>query len=497
MDKKTKSKVKQEEPIRRTSSFRNGPLSGKHIPFHIKVIAVAGLLAGLSFPSFLSAQDISGTWHGKLSVPSGSLSIVFHINPAENGNYVTTLDSPDQGAKGIKTESTSFENSTLIVRIPAINASYKGKLDKNNTINGTFTQGIPIPLNLKKGETARPKRPQEPQPPFPYRNEEVIVRNEQDGINLAGTLTLPEKGNRFPAVVMVTGSGAQNRDEEIMGHKPFLVIADYLTRNGIAVLRCDDRGTAASQGNHATATNENFATDTKAAIRYLRNRKEIDPKKIGIIGHSAGGTIAFMTAAEDPSVAFVVSLAGAGVRGDSLMLKQVELISKSQGMPDTAWEKIKPSVRNRYSILQQADKTPEELRKELYADVTKTMPPAQLKDAGTIRQISGELQSMTSPWYLHFMRYDPAKDLEKVKCPVLALNGGKDIQVDAAMNLTAIREKTAGNGNRNVTVKTYPNLNHLFQTCKKGTLAEYGQLEETISPEVLKDITDWIIKQTR
>lgn len=497
MDKRAKSKVKQEEPIHRTSSFRNGPLSGKHIPFRIKVIAVAGLLAGLSFPSFLSAQDISGTWHGKLSVPSGSLSIVFHINPTENGNYVTTLDSPDQGAKGIKTESTSFENSTLIVRIPAINASYKGKLDKNNTINGTFTQGIPIPLNLKKGETARPKRPQEPQPPFPYRNEEVIVRNEQDGINLAGTLTLPEKGNRFPAVVMVTGSGAQNRDEEIMGHKPFLVIADYLTRNGIAVLRCDDRGTAASQGNHATATNEDFATDTKAAIRYLRNRKEIDPKKIGIIGHSTGGTIAFMTAAKDPSVAFVVSLAGAGVRGDSLMLKQVELISKSQGMPDTAWEKIKPSVRNRYSILQQADKTPEELRKELYADVTKTMPPAQLKDAGTVRQISGELQSMTSPWYLHFMRYDPAKDLEKVKCPVLALNGGKDIQVDAAMNLTAIREKTAGNGNRNVTVKTYPNLNHLFQTCKKGTLTEYGQLEETISPEVLKDITDWILKQTR
>ena len=152
MDKRAKSKVKQEEPIHRTSSFRNGPLSGKHIPFRIKVIAVAGLLAGLSFPSFLSAQDISGTWHGKLSVPSGSLSIVFHINPTENGNYVTTLDSPDQGAKGIKTESTSFENSTLIVRIPAINASYKGKLDKNNTINGTFTQGIPIPLNLKKGE---------------------------------------------------------------------------------------------------------------------------------------------------------------------------------------------------------------------------------------------------------------------------------------------------------------------------------------------------------
>jgi dienelactone hydrolase len=321
------------------------------------------------------------------------------------------------------------------------------------------------------------------------------VRNERDGINLAGTLTLPEKGTKFPAVVMVTGSGAQNRDEEIMGHKPFFVIADYLTRNGIAVLRCDDRGTAASQGTHATATNEDFATDTEAMVNYLRSRKEINAKKIGIIGHSAGGIIAFIVAKKDPSIAFVVSLAGAGVRGDSLMLKQVELISKSQGMPDAVWQGMKPSIRNRYAILQQTDKTPEELQKELYADVTKTMSPEQLKDLNTIQQLSAQISSMTSPWYLHFMRYDPAQDLKKLKCPVLALNGEKDIQVDAAMNLAAIQERITGNGNKNVTVKAYPNLNHLFQTCEKGTLAEYGQLEETINPEVLKDIIEWIRKQ--
>ena len=408
---------------------------------------------------------------------------------------MTTLDSPDQGANGIKTQTTSFNDSTLIIQIPVIHASYKGKLNSDNTINGTFTQGMPLPLNLKKGEASRPKRPQEPQPPFPYRSEEVTVRNERDGINLAGTLTLPEKGTKFPAVVMVTGSGAQNRDEEIMGHKPFFVIADYLTRNGIAVLRCDDRGTAASQGTHATATNEDFATDTEAIVNYLRSRKEINAKKIGIIGHSAGGIIAFIVAAKDPSIAFVVSLAGAGVRGDSLMLKQVELISKSQGMPDAVWQGMKPSIRNRYAILQQTDKTPEELQKELYADVTKTMSPEQLKDLNTIQQLSAQISSMTSPWYLHFMRYDPAQDLKKLKCPVLALNGEKDIQVDATMNLAAIQERITGNGNKNVTVKAYPNLNHLFQTCKKGTLAEYGQLEETINPEVLKDIIEWIRKQ--
>ena len=456
---------------------------------------ITGLFTGLFLSSSASAQDISGTWHGKLTVPTGSLTIVFHINQAAQGTYVTTLDSPDQGANGIKTQTTSFNDSTLIIQIPVIHASYKGKLNSDNTINGTFTQGMPLPLNLKKGEASRPKRPQEPQPPFPYRSEEVTVRNERDGINLAGTLTLPEKGTKFPAVVMVTGSGAQNRDEEIMGHKPFFVIADYLTRNGIAVLRCDDRGTAASQGTHATATNEDFATDTEAMVNYLRSRKEINAKKIGIIGHSAGGIIAFIVAKKDPSIAFVVSLAGAGVRGDSLMLKQVELISKSQGMPDAVWQGMKPSIRNRYAILQQTDKTPEELQKELYADVTKTMSPEQLKDLNTIQQLSAQISSMTSPWYLHFMRYDPGQDLKKLKCPVLALNGKKDIQVDAVMNLTAIQKRITGNGNKNVTVKAYPNLNHLFQTCEKGTLTEYGQLEETINPEVLKDIIEWIRKQ--
>ena len=452
------------------------------------------LLMGILVPVCIYSQDISGTWNGKLSLPTGSLTICFNLQKTEQG-YTSTCDSPDQGVKGIPTESTLFKDSVLTIQIPNIHASYKGKLGADNKIYGNFTQGIPLKLDLEKGESAKMNRPQEPQPPFPYRSEEVTVRNERDGINLAGTLTLPEKGTKFPAVVMVTGSGAQNRDEEIMGHKPFFVIADYLTRNGIAVLRCDDRGTAASQGTHATATNEDFATDTEAMVNYLRSRKEINAKKIGIIGHSAGGIIAFIVAKKDPSIAFVVSLAGAGVRGDSLMLKQVELISKSQGMPDAVWQGMKPSIRNRYAILQQTDKTPEELQKELYADVTKTMSPEQLKDLNTIQQLSAQISSMTSPWYLHFMRYDPAQDLKKLKCPVLALNGEKDIQVDAAMNLTAIQERITGNGNKNVTVKAYPKLNHLFQTCEKGTLAEYGQLEETINPEVLKDIIEWIRKQ--
>ena len=452
------------------------------------------LLMGIFVPVCIYSQDISGTWNGKLSLPTGSLTICFNLQKTEQG-YTSTCDSPDQGVKGIPTESTLFKDSVLTIQIPNIHASYKGKLGADNKIYGNFTQGILLKLDLEKGESAKINRPQEPQPPFPYKVEDITIENPQVGITLAGTLTLPEQGSKFPAVVLVTGSGPQNRDEEIMGHKPFFVIADYLTRNGIAVLRCDDRGTAASQGTHATATNEDFATDTEAMVNYLRSRKEINAKKIGIIGHSAGGIIAFIVAKKDPSIAFVVSLAGAGVRGDSLMLKQVELISKSQGMPDAVWQGMKPSIRNRYAILQQTDKTPEELQKELYADVTKTMSPEQLKDLNTIQQLSAQISSMTSPWYLHFIRYDPAQDLKKLKCPVLALNGEKDIQVDAAMNLAAIQERITGNGNKNVTVKAYPNLNHLFQTCEKGTLAEYGQLEETINPEVLKDIIEWIRKQ--
>ena len=458
----------------------------KYSNFHF--ITIIGLL----FSSFLCAQDITGIWHGKLTLPNGSLTIVFHINHAEQGNYVTTLDSPDQGVSNIKTATTCFQDSTLTIEIPIISASFKGKLNPDHTINGIFTQGLPLLLNLQKGEAYH--RPQEPRPPFPYHTEEVSIKNEQDKITLAGTLTFPQKGNRFPAVILVTGSGPQNRNEETKGHKPFLVIADYLTRKGIAVLRCDDRGVAASQGNFASATNEDVAKDTKAALDYLRSRKEIDTRKIGIIGHSCGGTVSFITAAKNPAVAFIVSLAGAGVRGDSMMLKQVELIYQSTGNPDSVWQKKKPIYRHQYStVLQQTDKTVEELQKELYADAIKLLSPEELQDLNVMRQLPTQLAAATSPWYLHFMRYDPTEALNKIKCPVLALNGDKDVQVDAAMNLNAIQQGIIKNGNKNVTVKIYPGLNHFFQTCQTCNHLEYGDLEETISQEVLKDITEWIL----
>lgn len=449
----------------------------------------------LFLSSVAAAQDIAGMWHGELNLPAGTLRLVFHIECREAGMYVSTLDSPDQGVAGIRTASTTFRDSLLEIRIPAINALYRGKYGKGDSITGTFTQGMPFALCLKKGEQFAVNRPQEPKPPFPYRVEEVWVMNGKAGIRLAGTLTLPAEGGPFPAVVMLTGSGPHNRDEEMMGHKPFLVIADHLTRHGIAVLRCDDRGTASSEGDFATATNRDFVTDTEAMLDYLRGRREIDSNRVGIVGHSCGGTVALRAAASHPSVAFVVSLAGAGVRGDSLMLKQVEAISKSQGTTEPQWEQAKPVLRRRYALLLQADKTPEQLRRELYEEVTAVMPAGQFDDPAVAQRLAAELHSMTSPWYLEFMRHDPAEDMKRVKCPVLVLNGEQDVQVDAETNLHAIRTAIESNGNTRVTTKSYPGLNHLFQTCRRGTLDEYGELEETISPEVLADITEWILEQ--
>lgn len=458
----------------------------------MKKVLILFALVAISMVS-VNAQDIAGSWNGKLALPNGaSLTLVFHITQTDQG-YTSIFDSPDQGAKGIPTASTVFDNKTLTISIPAIGASYKGEWKEAGKMEGTFSQGVNIPLSLTRGEVAKPKRPQEPHGPFPYLTEEIKFRNEQAGITLAGTLTLPQQGKNCPVVVLVTGSGPQDRNEELYGHKLFWVIADDLTRKGIAVLRFDDRGVGQSEGNFQSSDGSNFATDAVAALNYLKTRKEINPKKMGIVGHSEGGSVAFMQAARNKDVAFVVSLAGPGVKGDSLMLRQAELIGKSQGATDLAWSMQKPILRNRYALLT-THKSPEVLRQELYEDVVRTIPAESLKEAGIKKQVEDGINTMTSPWYLHFMRYDPTADLQKIHCPVLALNGERDVQVDADMNLIAIESNIKKNGNQQVTIKKYPDLNHLFQHCKSGTLSEYGQLEETISPEVLQDMGDWILK---
>jgi pimeloyl-ACP methyl ester carboxylesterase len=454
----------------------------------------------ISFVSLTSwGQDITGDWHGVLKVQGAQLRLVFHINKAETG-YSATMDSPDQQAKGIPVTEASYEPPTLKLSVSNLGVEYEGALDADGNITGTFKQaGQSFPLNLSRTPVEKEKRlrPQEPAKPYPYVEEEITFENNEANIRLAGTLTLPEKEGLYPAVVLISGSGPQDRNEELFGHKPFLVIADYLTRNGIAVLRFDDRGTASSSGNFGTATTFDFSTDAEAAVNYLLTRKEINKKQIGLIGHSEGGTIAPMVAARSNDVAFIVLLAGTGIQGNEILLFQTAAIGKAEGMSEESLQALVAANRSVFDIIIQSDDT-KKLQtintrfKELIAkNLAITMG---MNEDDYIRQLTMKL---INPWTQYFLKYNPATALEKVKCPVLALNGEKDMQVPSKVNLEAIRTALFNGGNKNVTIKELPGLNHLFQECNTGRLGEYETIEQTFSPVALNEIRDWITVQIK
>ena len=413
-------------------------------------IAGVLLLLLLSVTSYgATAGNIEGTWHGTLKLNAMKLSIVMHFS-----DNACTLDSPDQGAKGIKGEVREITAEKVDVAFPTLNATYTGVL-KDGKIEGTFTQmGYKLPLVLEEGQPVR-IRPQTPQPPFPYQTEEVSFVNTEDSASLAGTLTYPVGYNskrKVPVVIMVTGSGLQNRDEELFEHKPFLVIADFLARNGIASLRYDDRGAGLSTGDIEDVTTEGFCRDAAAGIAFLRKTGHFS--KIGVLGHSEGGSIAFILAAQK-KCDFIVSMAGPGLRGDSIIVEQTNELLRQQGQPATM----------------------------------------------TVRQMRlTMLLQKTNPWYDYFVDFDPAPVIKQIKCPALLLNGDKDSQVMAASNIPVIRALLSDNEKHqlpdNQVIKVYPGLNHLFQHCTTGMPAEYGSIEETISEEVLHDIAEWIKNTT-
>ena len=461
---------------------------------HVKTVAIS--LAILSSAAFSQAQDITGQWNGVLSVQGASLRLVVHINKTGE-SYTSTMDSPDQGAKGIPVAATTFDGSKLSLTITSLGASYEGEL-KNDAIEGTFRQsGLQLPLILKKTPVASPSatRPQEPKPPYPYISQDVTFENKAAGVTLAGTLTMPSAGGNFTTVILITGSGPQNRDEEIMGHKPFLVIADYLTRRGIAVLRYDDRGVAQSTGNFNTSTTADFANDAESAMAYLKTRKEVNPQKIGLMGHSEGGVVSTMVAARSNDVGFIVMLAGTGVRGDALMLLQEEAVYKASGLPEA---KVAELIKINARVFDRVVNTDEAVsQKEIAEFMTpmKTAIEAAIPEGTTAdNYIKQFAVSIVDPWMQYFLRYDPAPALEKVNCPVLAVNGGRDLQVPARKNLSAISAALKKGGNQNVAFKEYPGLNHLFQECTTGLPTEYATIEQTFSPDVLKDLADWILK---
>ena len=449
----------------------------------------------------IAQQDLSGIWSGKLDLPNTvKLTIAFNLSKDEAGNYKVTLDSPDQGAMGIPTESTTINNDSVRIEIPIIKGYYVGKIfyDEMKIVGKWNQAGSSFDLDVKKvDKLEKPNRPQEPKEPYPYNSEEVLFKNEKDNVVLAGTLTFPKEGSNFPAVVMITGSGGQDRNEELLGHKPFLVISDYLTRNGIAVLRFDDRGIAQSTGDHSKATSEDFANDVLAAVQFLKERKEIDKTKIGLIGHSEGGMIAPLAAIQSDDVSFIILMAGPGIPGDSILYLQGALIQRAEGESE---EKIKKSVELQRSIFKMVinstddEKLNKDLRDKFYEEYP-NMTEEEKKEIGDPEvYLDMQIKTITSPWFKYFLKFDPAPVLEKVKCAVLAINGENDLQVPPRENLSAIKSALERSGNNNFEVVELKRLNHLFQSSETGRISEYGQLEETISPLALQTMLDWIKK---
>ena len=434
-------------------------------------------------------SDIDGAWMGTLDTGALKLRIVFHILNTEDG-LTATMDSLDQGMKGLPTTSVTRDGSSLKIEAKNIGGVFEGKIAADlSSIDGKWSQGggtMPLLLKPAKDQAELElKRPQNPIKPYPYHDEEVTYDNKAQNVTLAATLTIPQGKGPFPAVVLITGSGPQDRDESLLGHKPFLVLSDYLTRHGIAVLRADDRGTAKSTGDFATATTADFATDTEAGVAYLKTRPEIDPHKIGLIGHSEGGVIAPMVAARNKDVAFIVMMAGTGVPGDQILPAQGEAIAVALGKSPE--EAAKNAAKEKEMLtLVETEKDEAVLEKELREKMAGDVPEPQ---------IGAQIKQVTSPWFRYFLTYDPATALRKVTCPVLAINGSLDKQVLPSQNLPAIRKALQEGGNKNYEVDELPGLNHLFQTAQTGSPAEYSQIGETISPVALDKMTSWILKQ--
>jgi len=343
-------------------------------------------------------------------------------------------------------------------------------------------------------------RPQEPKKPYPYIERQVEYTNLKAGVKLVGTLTLPSDKGPFPAVLLITGSGPKDRNETVFGHRPFLVLADYLTRQGIAVLRVDDRGVGESTGDFSQATSEDFASDVLAGREYLKTRKEINPEQIGLIGHSEGGLIAPMVAVKSPDVAFIVLMAGTGLTGEEILYLQGALISRAMGVSEEDIAKNRQFNEKIFSLIKEEkdEKTIEEKLRQMFMADWAELNEEEKKAIGDPEvYLKAQLQSLLSPWLKFFLTYDPKPTLSKVKCPVLAINGEKDLQVPPKENLSAIEEALVAGGNKNFTVEELPGLNHLFQTAQTGVPSEYAKIEETISPIALKIIGDWILEQTR
>ncbi|MDH7444636.1 alpha/beta hydrolase family protein [Aquimarina sp. 2201CG14-23] len=459
------------------------------------VAIILGLISQIA-----GAQEITGDWNGVLKASGAELPIEINIKK-NDGNYTAVLKSPSQTNTEIPADVTSFENQILTIEVASKMVKYQGKLE-NNVIKGTFTQaGNDVFLNLTPGKAivkTSKRRPQDPVKPYPYLSEDVIFINKNaNNIKLAGTLTLPKSIEKPPVVILISGSGPQNRNEEFVNHRPFLVLSDYLTRQGIAVLRYDERGVGESEGEYNGGTSFDFSTDVEAAIEFLKKRKDIDVKKIGLIGHSEGGFIAPMVASRNTDVAFIVSLAGTGVIGKKVLLTQAKRMLEQLGASKEYIELDEKSRDIIFSVIQQESsketivtRSEEELKK--YGEALSEEKQKLFRSLPLNQLISVFSESV---WMQYFIRTDPDQFLSKVTVPLLAINGSKDSQVLPKLNLKGFKEGLSKAGNKDVTIKELDGLNHLFQIAETGAGSEYENIEETFNTEAMKVVGDWIRKR--
>ena len=458
----------------------------------MKNLITTALFYLLSFTAF--SQEIVGSWTGELDIQGMKLPLIFNIKES-NGNLLTTLDSPKQGAKDIPVKETSFKENILNINATDLGIAFQGTLT-NGKIDGKFKQAsMEFPLILQKNQTQRDytyNRPQLPKTPFNYNIEEVSFINPIDKNTLAGTITSPKDKINFPIVVMITGSGPQNRDEELFGHKPFWVIADDFTKKGIGCLRLDDRGIGGSSKVDKKSTSADFATDINSAVDFLAQKGY---SNIGLLGHSEGGMIAPMVSIMNNKVKFMVSMAGPGVKCSDLLLKQIE---EGGLLGGEKIEKVKLDVQTSKKafdfILAYKGN---ELQKDLeiyYINELKKYPTVYIKPENIEQVAKAEVKQLSSEWFVYFIKFNPQDYLTKLKIPVLAINGSKDFQVNATTNLEGFKKGLEKAGNKKFETINFEGLNHLFQECKTGAISEYVEIEQTISPKVLDKMSTWILK---
>ena len=438
---------------------------------------------------------VEGLWQGALEDHGMRLRWQLHVSHDTEGELIAALDSLDQSVSGLPAINVTQKESTIHFEIPALAGTFDGTLNATkNGINGVWSQSeIKEKIEFRRSDQPLElRRPQNPIRPYAYLEEDVSFPNDPASVTLAGTLTLPKGPGPFAAVVLIAGSGPQNRDEFLANHKPFLVLSDFLTRKGIAVLRYDKRGIGKSTGSAEMATTLDLASDAESAVAYLKSRKDIDPRKIGLVGHSEGAMIAPLLAARSENTPWMVLLAAPGTKGEDTLLNQSNMIARAGGLSDAQVLTSLNFDKAAYDLAR-TEKDPAVVAEKL-AELVKesgldsALPPAALES---------QLRMMTSPWFRFFLDYDPIPNLQKVKCPVLVLYGEKDLQVPPNINLPLVQKALKDAGNAHVDSHQLPELNHLFQHAYTGSPTEYAAIEETMSPEVLKIIADWLLLRAR